>query len=83
MSLREKGESRIGWQEYAHDMRLENERLKKRNRELLDCSESLEWLLHLHHGVSKGGGEPGADEWTDAIKHGRDVLARLKEKLSQ
>jgi hypothetical protein len=48
--------------------------------------EALEWLLHLHHGVSRGGRDPetGArhpvtsDEWNDALEFAEEAIARVK-----
>jgi hypothetical protein len=48
--------------------------------------EALEWLLHLHHGVSRGGcdpetGEPypvTSDEWNDALEFAKEAIAKVK-----
>ena len=51
----------------------ENADLKAENKVLRDA---LEWLIHLHNGVSKDGsyGAVSADEWEDAIKSGQTAL---------
>ena len=39
--------------------------------------DALNWLVHLHHGVSKGGertGPPSDDEWKQCLQEGKDVL---------
>lgn len=35
---------------------------------------ALEWLVHLHHGVSKGGGAPTPSEWDDAYANAETAL---------
>lgn len=35
---------------------------------------ALRWLLHLHSGVSKGGGQVTDEEWAEALRTGRAVL---------
>jgi len=39
--------------------------------------DALNWLVHLHHGVSKGGEEtspPSADEWKQCLQEAKDAL---------
>jgi len=39
--------------------------------------KALNWLMHLHHGVSKGGEEtspPSDDEWKQCLQEAEDVL---------
>lgn len=45
--------------------------ITERNAELEDC---LRWLLHLANGVSKGGGNPGPDEWEAAWDKAKELL---------
>lgn len=40
-------------------------------KEMENC---LRWLLHLAHGVSKGGGTPTADEWEAAWNEAHRLL---------
>jgi len=39
--------------------------------------DALNWLVHLHHGVSKGGeetGPPSDDEWKQCLQEAKDAL---------
>ena len=39
--------------------------------------DALNWLVHLHHGVSKGGDEtspPCDDEWKQCLQEAKDIL---------
>ena len=39
--------------------------------------DALNWLVHLHHGMSKGGeetGPPSDDEWKQCLREAEDVL---------
>ncbi len=48
-------------------------------QERLDSTiESLRWLVHLHSGVSKSGGEPNSDEWAEAISAACSELNRAE-----
>jgi hypothetical protein len=50
------------WREFFNEDRVE---------ELEDC---LRWLLHLAHGVSKGGDKPSSEEWDAAWKEAHRLL---------
>ena len=44
-----------------------------------DLLEALEWLVHLHHGVSRDGSKEIADaEWRDAIDSAEAALDSAK-----
>ncbi len=43
--------------------------------EMLDL---LEWLTHLHHGVSKDGDKPSDAEWEDCLEQAKPIIAKAK-----
>ncbi len=47
-----------------------------------EMHDVLTWLVNLHHGVSKDGGHPSADEWGDALREAQNLLADMKRPLA-
>ena len=54
-------------------------RVRKLERNSVRLLDALEWLVHLHHGVSKDGSREIADgEWRWAIKSAEAAIAHVK-----
>ena len=60
---------------YYREIEAELTRLKELNREMYD---TLNWLVHLAHDVSKSGDRPGNDEWSDAWNQAMGLLAKTE-----
>ena len=63
-----------GTDERGHDVKIISRDEYKR---LKDCEEHLEWLVNLHHGVSKGGPDyspPSDAEWEYALVESRRLV---------
>ena len=45
---------------------------------LVRVARAHEWLINLHHDVSKNGSVPGESEWREAVVAGTDALDALR-----
>jgi hypothetical protein len=50
--------------------------LVSETKQVTQLRSALDWLLHLHHGVSKSGGVPSDAEWEDALEFAKQAMAR-------
>jgi len=48
--------------------------------EIAKLHDVLEWLVHLHYGVSKGGGTPSPTEWDSAFEQAELLAFWNKEE---
>ena len=72
-----KGATYIAFMNEAREESGDNARLIGVAPEMLD---GLEWVLNLHHGVSRGGGKPSDAEWETCLGEIKQLIAKAKRE---